>query len=140
MVGKKIVDSYHTVTINIRQRDIDGATPRDGRDCVAGRCVLRTLDAEVVYFYRSKAYVQWDDEQVMVRYHLSRDLQKKVIEVLDDPHRPNSEIQPGLYELQPVPPRQRLGLDRTPKNPGTRAKRVDRGHRVMGRVTAAYRG
>jgi hypothetical protein len=137
MTGKDIRDATESVTINIRQRDIIGAEASNGSECVAARCTLRALDANAVYFYRSKAYVQWDDEGVIERYQLSTPLIRNVVEVLDDPHRSNDEILPGRYELKPPPPGQRLGLSRVAKTPGVRAGRKDRGHHVMGRVNAA---
>jgi hypothetical protein len=82
--------------------------------------------------------VEWDNDTVVLRYQLSNHLIKNVIEILDDPKRDNSEIKPGLYNLLPPPPEQRLGKDRTPKpgrpkrNPHKRHKH----HRVTGRMSA----
>jgi hypothetical protein len=51
-------------------------------------------------------------------------LYRKVICILDDPERPNTDITPGVYDLLPPAPGQQLGVDRHPR-PGAkkRAKR-----------------
>ena len=138
--GLVIQDAKQLATINIRGRDITGAVPNRGDCCVAARCTVRALDAHLVYFYRSVAYVMWDEDRPVLRYKLSAALIKNVVEILDDDRRDNSEIRPGTYSLLPPPPAQRLGVNRTPK-PGAkkRVTRVDRGHvlRAMGRFSAA---
>lgn len=139
MKGREIIDATEAVTINIRQHHIDEAEPLNGARCVAGRCTLQALDAAFAWYYRSKAYVAWDDNSPLIRYHLSARLIRDVVMILDDPKRPNSEIRPGLYRLLPVPAKQRLGVDRTRKpNSPRRPAKGDRGHRVMGRMTAAF--
>jgi hypothetical protein len=126
------------ITINIRRSDIENAVPLNGVDCVAGRCTLRALAAQMAYFYRSVAYIAWDDDGPLIRYRLSARLVRMVIKVLDDPLVPNTDIEPGQYALLPVPPKQRLGVNRVrAEDAPRRAPRRDRGHRVVGRVTAA---
>lgn len=137
MTGKTIEDAREGVTINIRQEHIDGAEALNGEKCVAGRCTLQALGATAVWFYRSKAYVAWDDDSPILRYQNSARLIRKVIEVLDDPKRSNTEIEPGLYQLLPPPPGQRLGRDRTPKDKRRKKHLTHRSHHVTGRMTAA---
>lgn len=137
MLGYPTQDAKRRVTLNIRQRDIDDATSLDPEACIAALCTLRALDAIHVWVYRSKCYVQWDDGGPILRYQNSRALIENVIKVLDDPHLSNADIKPGLYDLLPPTPAQALGVDRTARNPGARAGRRDRGHRVMGRVLAS---
>jgi hypothetical protein len=139
MMGKVVKDATRPVTINIRQHHIDEAVGLKGDQCVAARCTLQALDASHVWFYRSKAYVEWDDSGVILRYQNSDSLIRKVIQILDDPKRKNSEIQPGLYNLNPPPPTQALGVDRQPK-PGRQKRKphtVHKSHRITGRITAA---
>lgn len=138
MLGREILDSNKHVGINIRARDVVGAVPLNGEKCVIGRCVLRALDAQYIWVYRSKAYVAWDDDGPIYRYVLPQPLVENVVKVLDDPERDNSEIKPGMYELRAVPPGQRLGVDRRARSDAKkRGPKKDRGHRVMGRITAA---
>ncbi len=139
MTDRKRVDATKGVTINIRQHHIDAAVALSGPECVAALCTLNALDAAYVWFYRSKAYVAWDETGDIMRYQNSHSLVKNVIEILDDPKRLNSEIKPGLYDLLPPPPNQRLGMNRDAKNPGAKGPKSDRGHRVMGRMTLAER-
>lgn len=139
MKDRKILDATEGVTINIRQHHIDNATPLNGAECVAGRCTLQALGASFAWFFRSKAYVAWDDDAPLIRYQLSARLIRDVVMVLDDPKRSNDEIRPGLYQLLPVSPAQRLGVDRSRKSGAVpRSPRNDQGHRVMGRITAAF--
>jgi hypothetical protein len=136
MLERDVIDATHRVTINIRQHHIDEATSQSGSDCVAARCTLQALDAKAVWFYRSKAYVIWDDDGPIQRYQNSQQLIRNVIKILDDDTKPNSQIQPGLYDLLPPPPAQKLGVDRRAKKPGSRPPKRDAGHRVMGRLHA----
>lgn len=138
MTGVPVEDeTRHRVTINITRADIVDAVALNGEKCVAGRATCRALAAHNVWFYRSKALVQWDEGTTIRRYQLSRPLIEKVVKVLDDPHRSNEEIEPGLYYLLPIAPGQRLGLDRS-RRPGSplRGPKPDRGHRIMGRITS----
>ena len=137
MTYREVVDADRPVTLNIRQHDIDEGKALDPENCIAARCILRALDASYVWVYRSKAYVVWDDGQPIQRYQNSKALESKVIKVLDDPNRPNTDIKPGLYDLLPPTAAQALGRDRTARKPNTRSKRKDRGHRVIGRLVAA---
>jgi len=136
MTGREVKDADHPVTINIRQHHINEAVSQDGENCVAARCTLQALDASHVWFYRSKAYIAWDDDEPILRYQNSAPLIRKVIEILDDSERDNSTIEPGLYTLLPPPPGQRLGLNRAARSETPRGPKRDRGHRVMGRMQA----
>ena len=138
MLGKVVKDATRPVTINIRQHHIDEAVSLRGDQCVAARCTLQALDASHVWFYRSKAYVEWDDSGVILRYQNSDALVRNVIMILDDPQRDNAGIKPGLYNLTPPPPTQALGVDRRPKpDSEKRGPRPNKTHRVTGRITAA---
>lgn len=128
-------DAEVPVTINIRQHHIDEAVASSATQCVVALCTLRALDAKHVWIYRSKAYVVWDDGQPIRRYQNSQDLIKRVINPLDSGHP--ELIQPGMYTLNVPTPAQALGRDRRAKNPGTRRKRIDRGHRMIGRLNAS---
>jgi len=121
MKGKKRVDAKRRVSMNITQSDIDGAVPGDGESCVAALCALRAFSAAHVYFYKATIYVQWDEGDIIFRYKPSGPLYRNVIRILDDPDKPNSDIQPGVYDLLPPPPGQRLGLNRSRK-PGSKNK------------------
>ncbi len=138
MLGKTVEDAIRGVTINIRQRHIDDAVSLNGEQCVAARCVLQSLDASHVWFYRSKAYVEWDDSAVILRYQNSASLMRNVIEILDDPLRDKSEIKPGLYDLLPPAPAQRLGVNRHPRSDDKREPHDSHAaHRIVGRIAAA---
>jgi hypothetical protein len=120
------------VSFNIRNRDMIDAVPKNGKLCVAGKCVGRALDAKAVWFYRSVCYVQWDEGQPILRYKNSAKLIRHVIDPLDQDRE--GDIKPGIYQLLPPTTAQRLGRDRTSKNPGSRNPRVDRGHKQVGRI------
>lgn len=124
LTGKIRQDATEQVSINIRQKDIDTAIPGDGENCVAAQCVLRAMDAAHVYFYKSTIYVQWDDKDVVLRYKASEGLLKRVIRILDDPARDNSEIQPGVYNLNPPQGQQKLGVDRHTRPGGKKRPKV----------------
>jgi len=139
MKNYEVFDASGGVSINIRQHHIDDAVSLNGEACVAARCTLQALDAVQVWFYRSKAYIQWDEGGPVYRYQNSSPLINNVIKILDDPKKSNKKIKPGLYNLLPPAPAQRLGVDRTAKEKrGTRPKHEGhKSHRVMGRVVAA---
>jgi hypothetical protein len=136
MREREVQDAQRPVTINIRQKHINDAVALNGAECVAGRCTLQALDAAYVWFYRSKAYVAWDDNGPILRYQNSQPLIKKVIEILDDPKRPNSEIKPGLYDLRAPTGAQKLGTDRSRKGPKRTKHTAHARHRVVGRITS----
>lgn len=137
MTGRDVQDARRGVTINIRQQHIDEAVSQKGDACVAARCTLDALGAAQVWFYRSKAYVAWDDDGPILRYQNSKALIERVIVILDDPKRSNKKIKPGLYDLKAPAPAQRLGVDRSAKGPSRVPHAAHARHRVMGRVLAA---
>lgn len=142
MAGREIKDATKAVTINIRKDHIEDALAGNGEKCVAGRCILQTLGATAVWVYRSKTYVVWDDDRPIQRYSNSSALVNRVIRILDDPTRDNKDIQPGLYDLRPPAPAQRLGVDRSPKKGSVKRKGhggTHKSHRaIYGRMSASW--
>jgi hypothetical protein len=138
--GREIVDAIRPASINIRQRHIDDAVAGNGEKCVAGKCMLQSLDAAWVWVYRSVTYVVWDDDGPAVRYRNSDALMNNVIKVLDDPKQDNSKIKAGVYDLVAPSPTQRLGVNRKAR-PGAKKRSVSptgvRKARFLGRVTSA---
>lgn len=92
-----VVDAERSITLNIRDRDVEGAAPEKGDCCVAARCALRALDALHVYVYRTVAYVQFEEDGPIERFAISAEMFRNVIKPLDDGRR--GDIVTGRYDL-----------------------------------------
>lgn len=102
-----VVDATQAVTLNIRQRDIEGALPEVGDGCVIARCALRAFDAREVFVFRGTAYVQLDEGGVVERFTIPPNMQREVVFPLDE--RRYADIKTGRYELVPPSGSKRMG-------------------------------
>jgi hypothetical protein len=104
-----VEDATRAISINVRTEDVEsGRHPQDGNSCVVAQCALRALGAYEVYVYRCVAYVIFDQGARVQRFAVSQRLKENVIIPLD--REDYDGIVPGVYDLLPMPPTKRLGV------------------------------
>jgi hypothetical protein len=98
--GKEWIPAPRGIDVNVRQRDIDAAIPQSGNECVFAQCALRALDAVDVHFYRTVAYVQFDEGQPYWKLEI-REHSPAFTDVIEPLDRGDfASIRPGIYRLE----------------------------------------
>lgn len=95
-LGVPVVDATEPIIIGVTQGDIDKSVPKDSKVCGFARACERQLkDVRAAYFFKTKAWLEYDDK--LVRYKLPQSVQKEIIAF--DRSR---SMEPGVYKLSPI--------------------------------------
>lgn len=77
-LGLKMVDAKKAITIEVSEKDIKGGHVKDPRHCAfAEACKRSSSGVLAAYFFRSTAWLEYDDR--MVRYVLPPSVQKEIM-------------------------------------------------------------
>lgn len=96
----KRVDARTPLAIELLSKDIKEGKLKNWEECAFAVACKRQEDVVAAYFFRSCAYLEYEDK--LVRYHLPPSVQKEIVSF-----DRGGTIEPGTYCLSPVPPRSR---------------------------------
>lgn len=126
--GLKIMDAKAPLVLEVTRHDITNAKPKDPSCCAFACAVKRELGANAAYFFRTVAWIEYEDR--IVRYQMPDSMQKEVV-AFDRA----KAMEPGVYQLS------RPGPSRTTKGRSANRKRASRrkGSTGSGRSRASKR-
>lgn len=109
----RIVDSRKPLIVDLRKSDITEATQKNSKDCAFARACKKQKGVRAAYFFRSTAYLEFDDR--LVRYLLPTSVQKEIVSF-----DRSKVMAPGTYQLTPPAKSTRMGAirKRATKRPG----------------------
>lgn len=118
-LNKPIVDATEPMVLEVKAIDVIRASEKNSKCCAFARAAEREASVEAAFFFRTKAYLEFEDK--IVRYALPMSVQKEIVAF--DRHK---EMDPGTYQLSPPSPKNTLKAYKK-KN----AKRADKGHHPL---------
>lgn len=107
--SKIIVDAKKPISLDLSKADIKKAINKDPAHCAFAVCAVRTLKADEVLVYRTRAYLRFGGQ--WVRYVVPP---ATAIELLIFDR--GGKVEGGKYRLLPPSPTNRLGLFRGEKD------------------------
>lgn len=93
-IGLPIVDGGAPVMVAVTEHDVVNAKKANSKHCALARASLRVVGVAAAYFFRTTAYLEYQDR--MVRYSLPPSVQKEIVSF--DRAR---MFAPGVYQLTP---------------------------------------
>jgi hypothetical protein len=94
-LGLPVIDAKERVLVTVTNGDVVLAKRADSKHCALARASMRLPGVNAAYFFRSKAYLEYDDK--IVRYSLPGSVQKEIVSF--DRAR---VFAAGVYQLSPV--------------------------------------
>ena len=111
----KVTDAKLAVEVEVKEKDVNGATKGDATNCAMARAMCREWKADTAVIGMSYSYVIKGN--TAVRYITPATVQREIVSF----DRMKS-FRPGKFHLAPVSPSQRLGL------PHSGPKKQKKGH------------
>ena len=94
-LGLEVVDATKPMLVSVNQKDVARAKVKNPEDCALARACKRQHDGvKAAYFFRTAAYLEYDDK--LVRYVLPHSAQKEIV-AFDRA----KVFEPGNYQLTP---------------------------------------
>jgi hypothetical protein len=133
-LGLKKVDATRPLELEVTRNDVRLAVPKNAKCCALARACKRQLECRAAYFFRSTAWLEYEDR--VVRYLLPPSVQKEIVAF--DRSR---SMEPGLYQLTPPGERSSLVAIRTrsTKRPGRHPPGNGKTKRRVVHATSAVR-
>jgi hypothetical protein len=101
--GLKVVDPKSKVTLHITKADITKGNTKDPAACAAARCIMREIPECVeARVHLGRTYIKTKEK--WLRYQTPESLRSEII-AFDR----GGVFEPGVYELRPMSPSNRLG-------------------------------
>jgi hypothetical protein len=89
---KPIVNAREPLVLQVKDIDVNMAQERNSKCCAFVRACERQLAIEAAFFFRTTAYLEYEDK--LVKYQLPQSVQKEIVSF------DRSKImQPGVYQL-----------------------------------------
>jgi len=92
----KIQDSTSPMVLRVTNGDITKATQKNAKCCAYARAAKRLPHVKAAYFFRTTAYLEYDDR--LERYHLPLSVQKEIVSF-----DRAKVMAPGTYQI--IPPK-----------------------------------
>lgn len=67
--GMEVIEAKYSIQINVQEEDNVGAIPHDAEHCVFAKTCTRMYGSSKVAFFGTTAYVDFEDEDGVVRVH-----------------------------------------------------------------------
>jgi len=94
--GLKLVESTKPLILSVNSKDVARATEKQADECALARACKRQYHGiKAAYFFRSTAYLEYEDR--IVRYLLPQSVQKEIVSF-----DRSKKFEPGNYHLRPV--------------------------------------
>jgi hypothetical protein len=108
-----MVDAKEPLQLEVTSRDITTAAQKNSKCCAFARACHRSKNVNAAYFFRSTAWLEFDDK--LVRYTLPPSMQKEIVSF-----DRNRSMEPGLYQLSAPSKSSTLkaAMKRSKKRPG----------------------
>ncbi len=91
-LGLKKVDAKEPLALQVKKLDVLRATRKNSKCCAFARACKRSLEVKAAYFFRSTAWLEFDDK--LVRYMLPPSVQKEIVSF-----DRAGVTAPGVYQL-----------------------------------------
>jgi len=127
-LGLSVVDADKPLQVEVKPTDIEKAVQKNSKCCAFVRACERSLDINAAFFFRTKAWLEYDDK--IVRYELPPSVQREIVAF--DRSR---KMAPGVYQLSAVSPRNTLAA-----KAAVRAKEPRGRHASKGIIPAGRKG
>lgn len=76
-LGLKKVDAKEPLRLRVARLDVDRAARKNSKCCAFARACKRQLPIKAAYFFRSTAWLEYDDK--LVKYSLPPSVQKEIV-------------------------------------------------------------
>jgi len=132
--GLPVTDAKRSLELHITARDCSGGDPKRPETCAAAKAIRREHGAIDVKVHLSRVYVRQNRGNWM-RYLTPPALQREIVSFDRD-----GKFEPGVYELKPISPSNRLGKRQGGKDaPGYKKRRKVKGVKSAQMVTKNIR-
>lgn len=96
-LGIPVVEARNRLLITVTDADVVGAKKANSKHCALARAALRLPSVNAAYFFRSTAFLEYDDK--MVRFLLPESVRREIVSF------DRAQIfASGVYQLSPMPP------------------------------------
>lgn len=126
-LGIKVVDATKPLIVEVMPIDIEKASAANSKCCAFVRACERSMKVEAAFFFRTKAWLEYEDK--IVRYELPVSVQKEIV-AFDR----SKTMAPGKYQLSAV------GKFGTLKEKAKRRAKNDKNHKSKGKLPGQKRG
>lgn len=96
-LGIPVTDAKESIKVVVTATDVIKAKQANSKHCALARATMRLPDVNAAYFFRSKAFLEFDDR--IEKYDLPVSVQKEIVS-FDRAH----VFAPGVYQIRPASP------------------------------------